>query len=188
MRRIFLPVKSGFEVIDKTLPIVIRDNRGLSFYDTNPIVPKVENFNLPQGEYLIDSGRFRRLPAPINYPLFKLPPPEVFRPKPYRFKVMFGENPNKCSIFWKKKTILFDNQFKEVTKPEFDFIKFHEFGHSRYLTEKFCDLMAANFMLVKGYNPSQIGLAPIVTLSDNNFERKKYLVNKIINYEQRGNK
>jgi hypothetical protein len=52
-------------------------------------------------------------------------------------------------------------------------------GHSKYKTEKYADLFAANEMLKKGYNPSQIGVAPIDSLSEMQYERKRFIVNNL---------
>ena len=186
MRELILNKKTGFRVKDSGKPVIIRDETGQSFYNTEPILPRVIAFNLPKGKYWIEKGHFERLESPLNYPLFKLPQFERYGfPDAKKFKIVFGENPNKCSILWDKKIILFDNSLKYYTKPMFDFIRFHEYAHRHYKTEKFCDLMAVNYMLFKGYNPSQIGETPVLSLSDNAYDRKVWLVNKILSYEQK---
>lgn len=172
MHRLKVFTKTGFRVKDIYTPIVIRDLRGVIFYNTNSLVPKVKNFNLPEGEYLVDSGYFTAMETPVNYPLYKLPPFERNRKKPLDFQIKFSSNPNKCTVYWHKKIILFDNSIKELSKPQLDFILFHEYAHARFKTEVYCDLMAANYMLVKGYNPSQIRVVPIKTLSDKQAKRK----------------
>lgn len=185
MREFNLLTKTGFAVKDIYTPVIIRDFRSMSFYNTEPILPKVKNFNLPRGKYFIESGRIERLPNPIRYPYLKLPPRERrFRPVPKHFKILFANNPNKCTIDWNRQTITFDHSLKDYTLPELDFIRFHEYSHARYKTEKYCDLMAVNYMLAKGYNPSQIGHAQIESLSDGQFERKNFVINKLINYER----
>ena len=183
MRKIFLTKKTGFINVGNK-PIIIRDYRGIKFYDTSGLSPQPEKFNMPQGEYYLDQGHIRET-EPVNYPLVKLPPFERNLKKPYNFKIIFGDNPNKCTIYWRKKIILFDNDLKDYSLPELDFIRFHEFGHARFKTEKYADLMAVNYMLTKGYNPLQIGEAQLTSLSDNNYERKVFLTNKIVSYENK---
>ncbi len=186
MQKLYLKSKAGFQVIDKQKPIVIRDCRGTIFYDTNPILPKVEKFNLPPGNYFIDSGHFRKMANPVIYPLFPLPFRERwFYPNPKGFKIEFGNNPNTCSILWLKRKIVFDESMRESPLPELYYILFHEWGHERYKTEKYADLSAANEMLKFGFNPIQIGESSILSLSDNNYERKVYISNKILNYVRR---
>jgi hypothetical protein len=181
MRKLYLDKKTGFKNNSPAIPIIIRDSRGVLFYTTEIFLPDkpVIKFNLPAGDYFIDSGSFAQLEKPVNYTLVTLPPRERRYPKPYNFKVVYGNNPNKCSIIWGKKIIVFDLSLKD--KPRFvkDFILGHEFGHQFYGTESYADLWSANYMLKMGYNPSQIGSAPITTLSDGAFERKKLMVKKL---------
>lgn len=180
MRKIVLTKKTGFKNNTPYHPVVIRDFRGVLFYETESILP-VNQFNLPEGEYFIDSGNISPLPKPVDFKLISLPKRERSYPKPYKFKIVYGNNPNKCSIIWEKKIILFDHSFKD--KPLFvvDFVRGHEFGHQYYKTEKYCDLWSANFMIRKGYNPSQIGAAPITTLNGvASYDRKSLMVKKLI--------
>lgn len=180
MRRLFLDKKTGFRVTDIYKPIVIRDDRGLLFYTTEALVPKVKEFNLPPGEYMIDSGSFTPTRIPRYYPLIPMPLQQrFFRPDPDTFDIKFGHNPNKCSVIWDKKTILFDSSFRDRPRPEVDFIMGHEMAHRYYGTEKFCDMYSANCMLKMGYNPSQIGYASIDSLSDRAEIRKEFLVNRL---------
>ncbi len=179
-RRLFLDKKTGFEVNDIFKPINIRDFRGVLFYSTEGMTPNVARFNLPAGEYWVDSGNFRALPRPNQVTLSTLPFPERFYPSSDSFKIMFGNNPNKCTIYWNKKLILFDSSFKEKPLSYIDLILFHERGHSLYETEKYADLYATNEMLKKGYNESQIGTAHLETLSSNQYDRKQYINRRII--------
>lgn len=182
MKEFYLNSKTGFIIKDETKPVIIRDFRGMSFYNTEPILPKVKFFNLPMGKYFLDSGAIVRMLNPVKYKLFKLPTFERYREVPKRFKIVFANNPNKCTIDWNRRKIIFDHALKDYTLPELDFIRFHEFAHSRYMTEKYCDLLAINFMLVKGYNISQIGRAQITSLSDNAIDRKIFIINQIKEY------
>jgi len=176
--------KTGFTVVDRNTPIVIRDNRGILFYDTTPITPRVQKFNLPRGKYIVDSGNFKIRPKPVKYRLAELPIycNRVGYPSPSKFKIMYGDNPNKCSVIWDKKVIVFDNSFKEKPRSHVYFILMHEWAH-RYFNgqrEDCCDIWASNAMKILGYNPSQIGLAQIYSLSDAQNFRKNVLVNKLI--------
>ncbi len=186
MRELNLTRKTGFEIPNVNAVVIVRDFRGKMFYNTEPILGKVKQFNLPKGKYFIDSGSIKELPAPVNYPLFKLPTFERYGyPDPKTFAVEVGDNPNKCSVLWDIKTILMDKSLLEYSLPELDFIRFHEYSHRHYKTEKKADLMAVNYMLYKGYNPSQIGFSLIYSLSDNAYTRKENIVKKIAHYETR---
>lgn len=185
MRKLDLKQKTGFKVTDIYKPIVIRDFRGILFYTTEPLLPRVKEFNLPAGTYIVDSGYFVPMAKPVNYKMISLPPAERLFPKPTNFEIRFGRNPNKCTIFWKKGYILFDESFREKPLPQLFFILFHEFGHARYKTEKFADLYAANCMIKKGFNPPfQIAMAPIESLSDAAYERKNLVVSKLLQVQK----
>jgi len=176
----FLPSKTGFKILKPEKPVVIRDKNGMLFYSTEYKTPDISEFNLPAGEYYIDQGNFRSMFSPINYPLMPLPKKERNRKTPTDFKILWGDNPDKCSIDWINKTITFDHSLKDYSKPERDFIKYHEFSHADYKTEKYCDLKAANYMIANGYNPIQIGISQIDSLSPKQVERKEFLTNALI--------
>jgi hypothetical protein len=174
--------KTGFRILKPEKEVIIRDNNGRLFYTTEYKTPKVKFFNLPAGDYLVDSGVFKSMQSPVDYPLMPLPPKQRNRPIPKDFRLVWGRNPNKCSIIWPEKKILFDVSLQEYTKPELDFIKFHEFSHANYHTEKYCDLKAANYMLLKGYNPIQIGVSQIDSLSGRQSDRKNFLVDMLVKH------
>lgn len=180
MRKLVVTKKTGFKVTIPNIPVIIRDFRGVIFYTTEPLLPSVKKFNLPKGVYFVDSGYFTPMERPRKYKILPLPPPQRNYPKPFKFKVLFGNNPNKCSIIWDLKTILFDRQFLEKPKFVLDFILFHEFGHALYLSEHLADRLSANYMFIRGYNPSQIGTAPFISLSERQIGRKKFMVNGLI--------
>jgi hypothetical protein len=181
-RKLQVTTKSGFKVNAPSIPIVIRDYRGILFYSTEHLTPKVTQFNLPIGEYLVDSGDFTPMLLPVAYKPIKLPKYErVMKQNPKKFKIQFEENPNKCSVFWGKQLIIFDNSFKDAPLYQIDFILGHEHGHRFYKTESKCDLYAANEMLKKGYNASQIGVSPIESLSERQYDRMETVVDKLIN-------
>lgn len=197
IRDLVLNQKTGFKVTDKTVPINIRDYRGILFYSTESLLPYVESFNLPAGEYMIDSGFFSQMSAPVDFTLEPLPKSEVLFPDdPTNFSIEFAPNPNKCTIYWKEKMIVFDDgtatgiNFAECPLPEFYFILYHEYGHSRYgfgrlytpnEVEAYCDLYSSNKMLSQGYNPSQIMAAPKKTLSSKQDYRKDYIETTLLN-------
>ncbi len=181
MYKLFVSKKTGFRNKTPYNPVNIRDFRGVIFYTTEGLTPVYE-FNLPEGEYMVDSGVFTPMETPVKYRLVKLPTPERWYPNPFKYDIVFGANPNKCSIFWDEKTILFDKKLLESPLYVLDFILFHEYSHQRYGTEKYADLMSGNYMKKCGYNPSQIAYAPIDSLSESADPRKELMVKKIIQY------
>lgn len=180
-----LQIITGFKNVAPEIPVIIRDYRGVMFYDTTGLKKLVKCFNLPAGKYIVESGKFAPLKNPVPVKLTKLPAPERNYPKPFNFKILFGVNPNKCSIIWRKKTILFDNSLFNSPLPELYFILFHEYGHQLYHTEKFADLFSTNYMKKRGYNDSQIGLAQINSLSTSQIKRKKFIIKNIINRQKK---
>ncbi len=166
MRPLNLGLKTGFVVNDVYKPIIIRDSRMILFYETESLLPKVEFFNVPAGNYWVEKGWFSETLLPRVYPLRVLPQPERMMEDPTGFAIVFGHNPNKCSILWDEKVILFDNQFASKPEPEIFFILYHEYGHQMYSNEKYADLFAANTMKLKGFNPSQIKNGQDFSLSD----------------------
>jgi hypothetical protein len=180
MRDLILEEKTGFT---SSLPFEIFEPNGNLFYssDFTDHIAKGErlDFNLPAGEYKYN-GSFIKLadPVPVKNIILPLPERDI---KGKRYSIIFGTNPNKCSIFYDTGVILFDNSFK--SKPLY--IKYgvyyHELGHHWYKTESKADLYAAKKMLDKGFNPSQIGFASIESLSEKSFERKEKIVNHLTN-------
>jgi len=180
-QQLSLKKKTGFVNLQPERPVIIRDMRGKIFYSTEMLEQEIKKFNMPPGNYQLISGVIAPMKEPVKFPLSVIPRPERNYPNPFDFKIVFGFNPNKCSIIWRKKTILFDDKLKSKTEPELYFILFHEFGHKLYKTEKYADLYASNAMLLKGFNNSQIGNAPITSLSSGQWDRKKYLTGRILN-------
>lgn len=179
MRKIVVTKKTGFRVRNPYKPVIIRDCRGVLFYTTEPLLPKTTKFNLPQGVYYVDAGDFTPMEKPVKYKYIPLPLPERNLAFPYSFKIFFGTNKNKCTIRWYDKSILFDESLKEKPLPDLYFILYHEYSHAKFETEKWADTMAYNFMIGKGFNPSQIGIVPIRSLSSQQWNRKKHLVKRI---------
>jgi len=171
MKRLVLFGKRGF-VAKK--PFKIFDERNKLFYSdtfTN-MMKKGEPlyFNLPKGEYKLEGSIFK-LNNPVKQKEIHLPKKERNIPK-RKFHIMYGTNPNKCTVFWKNSVILFDNSFLEVPKYILFDIFFHELGHRFYKTEHLADLYATKRMLQVGFNKSQIGRSVMDTLSDNSHYRK----------------
>lgn len=184
MRPFILHKKTGFKNLTPQQPVIIRDFRGVIFYSTEGLRP-VKKFNLPEGNYFIEKGNIKPLKFPVKYRLAKLPKAQRKITPPFKFRILFDVNPNKCTISWFNKTITFDDELRNKPLPIIYFILFHEYGHSVYRTEKYADLMASNLMKIKGFNPSQIGSAPVLSLSKRQLPRKKYLVKKIIQYDKK---
>jgi len=179
MKKIILETKKGFTSI---LPFKIYDLKEILFYSSD-FVSKISQgkrlfFNLPVGIYLLD-GFIIELPKPVKYKEIILPAFERNKPKK-NYKIIFGSNPNKCTIFYDKGVILFDSTFLNRPLYERYNIYFHELGHHYYKTEKFADLFAAKKMLEKGFNPSQIGYGILDSLSNLQQERKNFTIKKIL--------
>ena len=189
MRELILHKKTGFRIRDMNKPVIIRDFRGKLFYETESRLPRVQVFNLPPGKYYVDAGSFYELPKPNDFELPRLPKRERHnKPFPSHFKFRFAPNPNKCTIFWGRKEIICDPSLKNASLPILYFILFHEFAHSKYGTEKYADLGAAYMMLKRGFNPTQIMRAPILSLSKRQRLRKNYLKDKLTGSSQKLNK
>lgn len=184
MRKLIIEKKTGFKNLQPHIPIIIRDNRFILFYSTEGMTP-VRFFNMPQGEYYIDSGSIEQMNEPVKFKRYSLPAIERNLPEPSNFSVVFGNNPNKCTIQWRFKRIYFDESFRNKPKPVSYFILCHEFGHAKYKTEKYADLFAANRMIDKGYNPSQIIKANINGLSSKQLKRKKFITKKVLKWKQK---
>lgn len=179
LKRITVAEKTGFRI--NLHPVILLDFRMEPFYDTTFLQNRPTAFNLPPGEYYVFSGRFTRMLSPIDFALEPLPKPERrnYENTDY-FTIDFAENPYTGTIFWDDKAIVLDNSVKDLPIPSIVFIISHEEGHRYYITEEYCDIYAKNQMLKMGYNPSQIGLAAINTLSANNYHRKRGLIDSLL--------
>jgi len=180
MKRLTLEKKTGFYSYNH---FVIYEPNGNVFYASD-FVDKIENkkrlvFNLPLGNYLYE-GTIYKLNNPKKFKTISLPEHERHIKKK-RYKIIFGNNPNKCTIHYKAGLIVFDNAFKDAPLYIKYDIYFHELGHHFYKTEKYADLYAVKKMLEYGFNPSQIGRTSLLALGKNNMERKKFIINKLNN-------
>jgi hypothetical protein len=183
MKPFELQKKTGFINVKPLNHVVIHDFRGLPFYSTKNLSKPVKEFNLPEGKYFLVEGEIKKRYKPVMYRLAVLPVPQRNLKAPFDFKIQFTANPNKCTIIWNQKTIVFDNSFKSKLLPELWFVLFHEFSHSRYTDEHLADLEASNLMKIRGFNPSQIGNSQLQTLSSNQYNRKHFLIKNIIKYK-----
>ena len=160
--------KSGFTCSDPL--ILILDSNGKEFYKKENTSKKgYIHFNLPAGKYHTQNNLHR-----VSFRKYDLPaiPKPNHKKETKPFKIVFDENPNKCSINTKTGLVIFDNSFKDQPKYVIDFILWHEYAHYFYSgegqkSEKNCDTYAQRQMLRQGYNPSQISIAIATTLSDN---------------------
>ena len=184
MRPFAVTKKTGFEILDPLKPLTIRDERGILFYTTEPLTKKPNCFNMPPlGRFFIEDGNgIAPLEKPLSYNLDTryMNLPRRHESDPSEFKVEFGPNPNKCTVKWDDRIILFDNMFFERPLPQAFFILYHEFAHAFSNDEAICDILAGNMMKEKGFNPSQIGSASINALSSRQTARKQQLVNSLV--------
>ena len=176
MKDLILEDKSGFR---STMPFEIFELNGSLFYSsdftTNIKEGKTLEFNMPAGSYKYN-GNFIKLESPVPVINFPLPPKERHLAGK-RYNIEFSDNPNKCTIFYNEGLILFDTSYQR--KPMFIKygIYFHELGHHYYKSEDKADLFAAKKMLEYGFNPSQIGLVFLESLSDKSFDRIQNIIN-----------
>lgn len=183
MKKFTVKTRSGFKSFDTIVKIY--DKSGILFY-CKENKEGLLHFNLPIGEYLTYNDL---IPSKLRvYKLPKLPKPNNVKTLPNDFKIIFANNPNKCSVDNKNHVIIFDNSFKKQPIPVLDYILFHELGHYFYSNEGNkseinCDLFAMKKMLEIGYNPSQIHWVQYGTLSDNKdtIERKEKIYNNTLN-------
>lgn len=180
MKNLTLTQKTGFSSL---LPFKIFDVNGSLFY-SDTFTDKIENgkrlfFNLPKGSYKYE-GIIIKQPQPVKHK-------EIVLPKPQRnienknYRIIFKDNPNKCTIYYKLGLIVFDNALKKIPLFMKVNIYYHEMGHHLYKDEHLADLYAAKKMLEIGFNSSQIGLSNIINLSDKQEKRKQFLVNNLTN-------
>lgn len=169
MKEFYLEDKSGFISYN---PFRLYDGRGILFYDSDFVKKDIIEFNLPPGKYFLD-GKIYKLDRPFEFKKLELPPKQRnYRRK--RYQIRFGKNKNKCTVNHRLGTILFDEAFRIAPKYILYDVYAHELGHSYYKSEELADRYASNLMLKWGFNPSQIGRSPILTLTQlNSFDRKR---------------
>lgn len=176
--KLTLEHKTGFAT-DK--PFKIYDNKGNEFYSdsfTDHISKReIVKFNVPAGVYNYE-GKFVKLPKPVEFLNIVLPPKQR-NIRTRKYKIVFGDNPNKCTIFYERGIILFDKQFENSVLYLKYGIYFHELGHHFYKDESKADLYATKKMLDYGFNPSQIGRVGLMSLSNASLERKVKIVNNV---------
>lgn len=177
MRDLMLSAKTGFLT---SVPFTVWDKEGNLFYSsefTDHIRSgKTLRFNLPFGIYRYD-GSFVKLDSPLSIATITLPAKErKLNGAGKKYKIVFGDNPNKCTIFYGPGVILFDRSFLRSPLYVRYGIYFHELGHHFYKTEWKADLYATKKMLDYGFNPSQIGRVGLMSLSNGSFDRKEKIV------------
>ena len=178
MSKMILQEKAGFQ---SSMPFNIYEPDGKLFYssDFTDHIEKGErlDFNLPAGEYTFD-GSFIKLPYPVKTSFITLPQKERNFTKK-RYDIEYGTNPNKCTIYYERGLILFDNSI--MSKPLYVKygIYYHELGHHFYETEWKADLYSAKMMLDKGFNPSQVGRVVTEGLSEKSMDRILRLVSEL---------
>lgn len=179
--------KTGFKNTNRSIPIIIKDHRGIMFYDGRYLKRPPKQFNLPPGKYEVVSGQFNEMMYPVEFKKLKLPKPNRNWDFPTDFEVIFKPLKDKAQINWDRKIITMDPSFKKLPLPTVFFILFHEYGHARYggsiEDETSCDMFAHNMMIDKGFNPSQTGLSSITSLSDRQLTRKHFLLDEILRNE-----
>jgi len=170
------------------LNVKIFDEKNNIFY-THPNKENKLTFNLPVGKFQTNNIIFKKN---IFLPYENLAE-NYFRILPTKFKIIVCDNENKATINTSKLTIRLDKEIaNHIYKPVKTFIIGHEIGHiifggDLYDSEKnilfdaeqACDEFAKNYMLSKGYNPTQIKIAANLLL--NNSERKKCIHNLTVN-------
>lgn len=180
LERLRVGGKTGFRNIDGN-PILILDDRGEIFYDTRNLLKRVQMFNLPEGEYYIAQGKVKRMALPVNYELAPMPPKERNLSGNFSdFDMYFVNNPATGTVSPASREKFYDHGLKELPLPFMMFIDEHENGHKYYETETYCDRYAANKLLERGYNPSQISEAIIFTLSPDKADRKEAIVRTLL--------
>lgn len=155
----------------KTEKLELFDSRNILFYSSDFSNNFKGYFYLPKGKFTTDN-QIKKSNKSLQQPKIKLPK----RQRDYKhnfkeFKIFFGENKHKCSIFHNDKIILFDSSFLKEPQYIIDFILYHEHGHNYYSSEELADLFSVAKMIKKGYNPSQIINCPF-SLSDKQEKRK----------------
>jgi hypothetical protein len=179
--------KTGILTNDQNVCIFDRD--GLPFYNMQNVGPKF-TFNLPRGEYYSNNNLIE-LSKPLNYTMPELKRRYNFMVAPRKFRYVYANNPNKCSVDLLRGLVIFDHSFKDFPRFIKAYIKYHELGHYRYsgkgqVSEKDCDDFSFICMIKAGYNPAQVVTASEYTLENNltGMDRKKNTFNFAYNFRQ----
>ncbi len=140
--------------------IVNRYGQAVTVYDKdrNPFYfsKSAKYFNLPKGTFYIDGDVTKTPMRKLQLP--RLPLPEKKEPIPNRVVTVVKPNPSKCSVA-RKNGVMIIWMDPEVAKLP-DVLRLpiiaHEIGHLYYFTEHYCDLWAANYLMKRGWNASQL--------------------------------
>lgn len=176
-----LEKKTGFM---SSMPFEIREDNGNIFYSSD-FTDNIANgrsvkFNVPYGEYQY-TGNLVKLDFPVSTKSIVLPSKQR-NIAGGRYDIIFEPNPNKCTIYYDLKLIVFDTSFR--TRPMYEKygIYFHELGHHWYKDESKADLYAVKKMLDYGFNPSQVALVFSNGLTQDKSEERKLRIAKILEY------
>lgn len=175
--------KTGFKLVNPTLQVLIKDENGKIFLHIQD--EKTDKFNLPPGSFEIETGEIysplTELRSPVEYPLIKLPKNERDMGNVFDYEIVFlDKHYPQATINFQHERIKFDKSFKDVERPLFYYVLFHEFAHRYFYNEERADELAYNYMIKKGFNPKQILNAHQSTLSDRQLNRKANLKRKLI--------
>lgn len=177
MKDLILEKKTGFLT---SVPFEIYDSRGILFYSSN-FTQHIDRgftlkFNMPPGKYKYN-GSFVKLDKPLDFNNLLINnvglPPKQRDYNLKNYKIVFRPNKNKCSIFYNAGLIIFDISFKKEPLYKNFAIYFHEIGHHFYKDEKYADWFATKKMLNYGFNPSQIKMTALTSLSEKSIDRKE---------------
>lgn len=170
--------KTTFYSPNKRLKIY--DVRGIIFYDSDWVKNFGGYLTMPKGVYNTDNNIWE-VDKKMNRIIPKLPKYERDLKHDFKeFVISFGQNPNKCTINHKEKTIHFDESLRDAPSFQLVFILMHERGHQYYKTEFKADHYAIRQMLIQGYTPIQILLSPLLTLSGGAYDRKRQVFKTIL--------
>lgn len=169
MRRVEL---TGPTVFRARGSVHVNDKNGLPFYVFQR--PGDFTFTLPAGTYTLSNGsmvgRLRGNPPAM--------PSRLRFPLPKKITMRVSANGSKCSIDLVRGIIYIDPSLLALPSYCLTFVLFHEIGHYFFKGaplfpkgEQECDRFAAEQMLARGFNPSQIADASRRTLSARNAER-----------------
>lgn len=120
-------------------------------------------FTLPAGSYTLSGGSvIGRMPKRRGHE----PSAPIRIPIPKKVRIVFAPNPFKAVISLPDGIIVADPSLRNLPAFCLAFILFHEIGHYYYADEESCDAFAADEMHRRGYNASQIAIAPQLTMGD----------------------
>lgn len=165
-------------------PLTILDKNGNYFY-VHPNKEGALIFNLPIGIFFTNNKVYQR-----DFKAYENSKFDIVQSLE-GYKLTIGENPHKCTINLRTKTILMSPMiFNLKYEPAIRFVLGHEGAHTIhggnilkndgslvYNAEAACDNCSKNYMLANGYNPTQIEISTKITLRD--FQRRQCIDNSL---------